>query len=82
MNESELAEAALEAGEALRLDLSDPDCFAEAEEMLRSVEAGVSDQQFDVPAVRRFLGALAHAASERGVPPSQLWSALDALERC
>lgn len=36
---------------------------------------------YDVKAVKAFLAALRAAAVQRGVAPSALWSALDALER-
>ena len=82
MSEGELAEEAVHAAEALNIDLSDPACFTKAETALNAAESGLFEPRFDGRAVRRFLNALATAARQRGVQPAQLWSALDALERC
>lgn len=81
MTESELAEAACFAAEALNIDLGDPACFAKAEAAVRAAETGLFEPRFDNRAVSRFLAALSVAAEQRGVPPAELWSALDALER-
>jgi len=81
MSECDLAEAAHHAAESLNIDLSDPGCFNHAEETMRAAESGLFETRFDARALRRFLTALATAANDRGVPPSQLWNALDALER-
>ena len=69
--------------EMLGADLSDPDCFAQAEAALADPAVAIAcfGPSFDSHGARRTLAALAQAADERGVPPSQLWNALDALER-
>ena len=82
MSESELAEGAAHAAEALNLDLTDPSCFAQADAALRAAESGALEPHYDARVVRRWMVALATAAQERGVAPAQLWNALDALERC
>jgi len=82
MTESDLAEAAHHAADVLNLDLSDPACFSVAEQLLREVESGLAEPFFDSRSMRCFLVALSSAADDRAVPPSQLWRALDALERC
>ena len=80
MTESELAEGAYNAAEALQLDPTDPASFVKAESALQAALHGFTMANFDVEAVGRFLAALKVAASNRGVPPAQLWSALYALE--
>lgn len=150
MDEGDLAEAAANAAQVLRIDLSEPSCFEHAtaalhagervlvylaaagrsstseatlwEELIRSSEGpygieggeGISSSSTagshaeavaaavclrdllrlsictdsDLRLVRRvvdesraFFDALRTAAQERSVPPSELWNALDALER-
>ena len=78
-SESEMAEAACYATDALGIDLSDPACFANAEATVRAAEENPCS--FDVVAVGRFLNALKAAAAQRDVTPGALWCALDALER-
>ena len=84
MSESELAESAYSAAEALGFehdDLSDPASFGHAEAAVRAASSGHAEAEYDVHAVGCFLVALKAAAAARGVQPSALWSALDALER-
>jgi hypothetical protein len=87
MSESDLAEAAHLAADVLGADLSDPGCFDSAQSTVEEM-AGRPDDAFalfgpcwDAHTLRHTLTAVAQAAAERGVPPSQLWNALDALER-
>ena len=51
------------------------------ESAVRAASGGLLEANFDARAVGRFLGELKAAAAQRGVQPSALWSALDALER-
>lgn len=81
MTESELAEGAYHAQEALQLDLTDPAAVAQADQTVRAASSGLFEATYDVAAVKRFLAALRGAAKQRGVPPHELWSALDSLER-
>ena len=82
MSESELAEGAYLSAEALQLDLTDPMSFQRAEDEIRDVQSGfVPPPNYDVVMVKRFLKAIKLAAAERGVPPIDLWRALDNLER-
>lgn len=82
ISESELAEGAYYAAEALNLDLTDPAVFVHAETAVKAAGSGLFEVSYDVGAVTRFLMALKTAATQRGVQPAALWSALDALERC
>jgi hypothetical protein len=87
MSESDLAEAAHLAADVLGADFSDPGCFEQAlqtvEEMADRPEDAFAlfGPSWDAHGLRRTLAAVAKAATERCVPPSQLWDALDALER-
>jgi len=75
-SESDLAEWANHTAAVLRVDLEDINCVQAARDAITHMRSGE-----DSSALNDFLCALCATATQRGVPPHQLWSALDALER-